>query len=114
MSNVRIEATGEVDLSIAVNLGPNERAKHECLAGEAVELTVGGNQSLAISAVNEEVAEAPAELPLGVDVGEVASSDEAEAETEADPEEAGESEDPVVEQPVVTGEDFPNPFDKKD
>lgn len=69
MSNVQISATGEVGLSVAVNLGPNERATHLCPAGETVNLTVGGNQTLHIEAVDDApTAEVSQDVPVGVDV----------------------------------------------
>ncbi len=70
MSNVRIEATGELGLSVAVNLGPNERAVHACAAGEVVELTVGGNQTLNISAVEDGPTAEAEPLAVGADIVE--------------------------------------------
>ncbi len=72
MSNVFIAAIGEVGLLVTVNLGPNERARHNCPAGEDIELTVGGNQSLNISASGDgPTAEAaPEALPVGADIVE--------------------------------------------
>lgn len=101
MSNVFIAATGELGLSVAVHLGPNERKVHAVPAGEDIELTVGGNQTLKISAVDDgptAEAEAPA-IPVGADV------------TEGDPLIPGvdvfpEDGQPVP--PVVEGEDSPD------
>lgn len=59
-----------MDISVAVNLGPNERKVHLCAAGQTVELTVGGNQSLVITAVEEEAAEEDTALPTGAGVVE--------------------------------------------
>lgn len=111
MSNVRIKATGEIGLSVAVNLGPNERASHICPAGESIELTVGGNQTLSIA----EIADAPTAeaevVEVGVDVAPDAVPDAAPAE--AAPAENTVTEDaaePITDSPLEVGEAITNPF----
>ncbi len=138
MSNVFIAATGELGLKIAVNLGPNERKVHSCPAGEDIELTVGGNQTLNISAAEDEsTAEAEdTTLPTGADVAEDESAAKAEAtelpigadvaeavcggdETEGDDTDQNPVSNlpsagaaiPVSDSPVEAGNPLKNPFD---
>jgi len=84
MSNVRITATGDEDLSVEVLLGDANRAWRDLDAGDSVDLAVGGNQTLKIGlareapsvfitpddepAVETPFVEGQDELPVGVDV----------------------------------------------
>jgi len=73
MSNVRIEAIGEVGLRVEIVLGANIRDTHEVNAGETVDLTVGGNQKLvidesAVAAPTAKASDADQDVPVGVDV----------------------------------------------
>lgn len=82
MSNVRIEATGEVGLTVEIVLGANIRDTHEVNAGEAVDLTVGGSQKLVVNesataAPTAKASDASQDVPVGVDV-----TDQAPADTE--------------------------------
>lgn len=117
MSNVRIEATGEVGLRIAVNLGPNERKTHICLANEGIDLTVGGNQTLTIREdVDTPSAEAGVPLAVGADISEL--PDASEAEPESDSAGAGEPQTEVhdysAETPLEVGSALGNPFDEEE
>lgn len=110
MSNVKIKATGDMDISVAVNLGPNERAVHPCAAGNTVELTVGGNQSLTITAVEEEAAVEETALPTGAGVVEGVEPD---GTTPPDPAPAGGPKpisDLSADSPLHKGEELQNPF----
>lgn len=81
MSNVRIEAIGNVGLVVEARLGSNVRAKELVNAGEAVEMTVGGNQILVIDE-SAEAAPAPTtkeqDIPVGIDVTEPVEEEEPE------------------------------------
>ncbi len=70
MRNVRITATGEDSLSIDVTLGNQLRKTWPVEAGDSIDLSVGGNQKLLISAVKAVVeAEVPtATLEQGADI----------------------------------------------
>jgi len=124
MSNVRIEATGEVGLRIAVVLGPNERASHLCPANEGIDLTVGGNQTLTISEdADAPTAEADAAVPLaiGADISELPEAPEvSEAEPETEVEGAGENplaaemHDLDADSPLEQGTWPGNPFDDEE
>ena len=111
MSNVRIEATGEVGLRIAVNLGPNERKVHICEPSHGIDLTVGGNQTLAIS--EDSAAESVDEgipMAVGADISELP---EAEPESEVNPI-AAEVHDYDGDSPLEQGQWPGNPFDEDD
>lgn len=129
MSNVLIAAIGEVGLSVAVNLGSNERKVHECPAGESIELTVGGNQTLKVSE-NKDTPTAEAEvspLPTGADIVEGGDSPAPEpAESGAVPaSDAGDNGGALSaldvggnigmgsDTPVEVGDPLKNPFDEK-
>lgn len=83
MSNVAIVATDEIGLEVDVCLGDNVRKTHKVDAGgDALELTVAGNQTLVVRASYEAAptAEAEGDLPVGVDV-----SDETDADGQPNP-----------------------------
>lgn len=119
MSNVRIEATGEVGLRVAVNLGPNERKVHICEPSHGIDLTVGGNQTLAISEDRiAESEEAGVPLAVGADISELPEAPEAEPEAEVAVEGAGENplakeiHDLDADSPLEQGSWPGNPFDE--
>lgn len=68
MSNVRIEATGDVGIEVEVVLGVTSRGKHLVNAGESVDLTVGGNQRLVTKESDKAGSTAKADVAVGVDV----------------------------------------------
>lgn len=83
MSNVAIVATGEVGLEVDVCLGDTVRKSHKVDAGgDALELTVAGNQTLSVRASSEAAptAEAEGDIPIGADV-----SDETDADGQPNP-----------------------------
>jgi len=68
MSNVRIEATGDVGIEVEIVLGVTSRGKHLVNAGESVDLTVGGNQRLVTKESDKAGSTAKADVAVGVDV----------------------------------------------
>jgi len=123
MSNVRIEATGEVGLRVAVNLGPNERKVHTCEPSHGIDLTVGGNQTLTITADSDaatDEVDAGVPLAVGADISELPEAPKAEPEAAVAVEGAGENplakeiHDLDADSPLEQGSWPGNPFDEDD
>ena len=87
MSNVAVIATGEVGLEVDVVLGSNVRKTHSVDAGESVELTVDGGQTLVVrkSVEAAPTAEAEGDLTVGVDVEEDDKNAEGNGDKVIDP-----------------------------
>ncbi len=133
MSNVRITATGDEDLSVEVLLGNANRAWHDLEAGDSVDLAVGGNQTLSVGPArkapstfitpdDEPAVETPwvtgreGDLPVGVDVLSEAEVDviatvPGEAEAEAEVVNTLEADSPLK---VGSISDLPSAFDSEE
>lgn len=111
MRNVRIEATGETGLCVEVTLGGNLRKTHLVAGGDAVDLSVEGNQKLTVSASNDAAPTAEAEIEVGVDVSDAPSENgSGESGEDAPPVDIN---DLAANAALNVGEGLDNPFAEK-
>ncbi len=99
MSNVRIEAIGDVGIEVEVLLGVTSRGKHLVNSGDSIDLTVGGNQRLVTKESTKAAATAKANIPVGADVTDQPSL--------AEP-------DPAEDNLVLLGQNFVGEADAKE